>query len=73
MNVVQRLLISFVLVAVSSSVLAQEPAKPGEELAKPVITDPKSPSAFSSGAGQGAIDPYVEYRKRVDAAQNVSP
>lgn len=65
MAVYKRWLVSLVLLAVSSGALAQEPTQPDEE-------DPKNTFLFSSSA-PGAIEPYVEYRKRVEAAQNVSP
>jgi YD repeat-containing protein len=70
-NAFQKCLIGLVWVAAASSAVAQE-ADPPEPPLPPMLPAPLS-SPLSDGSELGAIQPYLEYRKHVEAAQNISP
>lgn len=59
------LFIFLALACVSSSVWCQEPPEDDEDAGEDMVYS-------TSASGDGAIHPYMEYRKRVEAAQNIS-
>ncbi|KAA9132078.1 RHS repeat-associated core domain-containing protein [Marinihelvus fidelis] len=69
MRVFSRFVFSLCVLAVSFSLFAQEPPDEG-----PVDGGESDQGGVyaASASEDGAIQPYVEYRKRVEAAQNVS-
>ncbi len=66
MSVPRRSCVSLILLAISFSALAQDPPPPDDD-------GPDYPFQVSSLSSLDGIEPYVEYRKRIESSQNVSP